>query len=65
VTVLAPTAALADALSTAFYLLGPDAAHTFIADHPEFGALIVDRADPDPTIRLHVLGLSEHDFTPA
>ncbi len=64
VTVLAPTAALADALSTAFYLLGPEAARAFIADHPEFGALIVERSDPDPTVRLHVLGLTEHDFVP-
>jgi len=64
VTVLAPTAALADALSTAFYLLGAEAARAFIADHPEFGALIVERSDTDPTIRLHVLGLGEHDFTP-
>ncbi len=63
-TVLAPTAALADALSTAFYLLGPEAARAFIADHPEFGALIVERSDPDPTVRLHVLGLTEHDFVP-
>jgi thiamine biosynthesis lipoprotein len=65
VTVLAPTAALADALSTAFFLLGADAARAFIADHPDFGALIVERGDSDPAICLHVLGLSEHDFTPA
>ncbi len=64
VTVLAPTAALADALSTAFYLLGPEAARAFIADHPEFGALIVERSNPDTTARLHVLGLTEHDFAP-
>jgi len=64
VTVLAPTAALADALSTAFYLLGPEAARAFIADHPEFGALFVERSDHDLTIRLHVLGLTEHDFAP-
>jgi len=63
VTVLAPTAALADALSTAFYLLGTDAARAFVTDHPEFGALIVDRPDPDSPICIQVLGLSEHDFT--
>ncbi len=65
VTVLAPTAALADALSTAFYLLGPDATRDFIANHPEVGAVIVERTDSDPAIRLHVLGLTEHDFAPA
>ncbi len=62
VTVLAPTAALADAVSTAFYLLGTGAARTFIADHPEFGALFVDRSDPDSPVHLEILGLSEHDF---
>ena len=65
VTVLAPTAALADAVSTAFYILGVEAARAFIADHPEFGAVIVDRADHDSATALHVLGMSEHDFTAA
>lgn len=64
VTVLAPTAALADAVSTALYLLGTDAAGAFIADRPEFGALIVERPDPDSPVRVQILGLSEHDFTP-
>ena len=39
VTVLAPTAAQADALSTAFYLLGHEAASAYIARHPEIGAV--------------------------
>jgi thiamine biosynthesis lipoprotein len=65
VTVLAPTGALADALSTAFYLIGPDAARAFVAEHPDFGALIVERSDPDGATRLHAFGLSEHDFTAA
>jgi len=65
VTVLAPTAALADAVSTAFYLLGQGAARAFIAEHPDFGALIVERDDPGSAIRLNALGVSEHDFAPA
>ena len=36
-TVLAPTAAEADALSTAFYLLGPEGSAAFLADRPEVG----------------------------
>ena len=51
VTVLAPTAAEADALSTAFYLLGPDAAAASVAGRPEVGALFVDprpAADASP-----------------
>ena len=47
VTVLAPTAALADALSTAFYLLGPEAAGAYVARHPEIGVVIVERGPAD------------------
>ena len=43
VTVLAPTAAEADALSTAFYLLGPEAAAAYVAGHPEVGVVFVER----------------------
>ena len=64
VTVLAPTAAAADALSTAFYLLGPDAAAAYVSTHPEIGVVIVE-SDPNDglgTPRLLVFGLSESDF---
>jgi thiamine biosynthesis lipoprotein len=69
VTVLAPTAAEADALSTAFYLLGIEAAATYVAEHPEIGAIIVVDA-PDnvdgvaaPAPRIVTLGLTDDDFT--
>src|SRR5690349_1292448 len=42
VTVLAPSAAEADALSTAFYLLGPEGAEAYIASHPDVGAIFVE-----------------------
>jgi thiamine biosynthesis lipoprotein len=61
VTVVAPSAAIADALSTAFYLLGPIAAAEYIDAHPEIGAVFVDRG-PDDAPRLTVLGLGESDF---
>jgi thiamine biosynthesis lipoprotein len=61
VSVLAPTAAEAVALSTAFYLLGPDAARTFIGDHPEIGAIFIDQA-ADGRPRLQSLGLDDLDF---
>ena len=41
VTVLAPTAAHADALSTAFYVMGLDKALQYCDDHPEVGAILV------------------------
>jgi thiamine biosynthesis lipoprotein len=40
VTVLAPTAAEADALSTAFYVLGPDWARDYCRRHPEIGMVM-------------------------
>jgi thiamine biosynthesis lipoprotein len=63
VTVVAPTAALADALSTAFYLLGADAARAYVADHPEIGVLFIDRDESGSSARLCALGLDEYDFT--
>jgi len=65
VTVLAPTAARADALSTAFYLLGHDAASAYIARHPEIGAVIVEAGTAEESPRVRLLGLSESDFVPA
>ncbi len=41
VTVLAPTAAEADALSTAFYLLGPGATAEFLGNRPDVGVIFV------------------------
>jgi thiamine biosynthesis lipoprotein len=40
-TVLAPTAAEADALSTAFYIMGVDAARGFCASRPDISAIMV------------------------
>ena len=62
VTVLAPSAAIADALSTAFYLLGPIAAAAYIDEHPEIGAVFVERGPGEDAPRLSVFGLGESDF---
>ncbi len=62
VTVLAPTAALADALSTAFFLLGTEAARRYVAAHPEIGVIFVEEDDAAHGRRLLVLGLTESDF---
>lgn len=40
-TVVASSGALADALSTAFYVMGPDAAMDFCKNHPEVGAVLL------------------------
>jgi FAD:protein FMN transferase len=63
VTVLAPTAAEADALSTAFYLLGTDAAATYLAEHPGLGAIIVEDGPSEADRRIVTIGLAENEFT--
>ena len=40
-TVVAPTAALADALSTAFYVMGPDRSLDYCRTHPGIGAVLI------------------------
>jgi thiamine biosynthesis lipoprotein len=64
VTVLAPSAAVADALSTAFYLLGADAAASYVADHPETAVVVVEEGSSPNSPRVLVFGLSEDEFTP-
>jgi FAD:protein FMN transferase len=65
VTVLAPTAADADALSTAFYLIGPEAAATYIADHPDVAALFVLEAAAPTSPEVVLIGLTPDDFEAA
>ncbi len=47
-TVLAPTATEADALSTAFFVLGPEKTAAFCAKRPEIGALLVLERETSP-----------------
>jgi thiamine biosynthesis lipoprotein len=54
-TVLAPTAAAADALATAFYILGEDGARAYCAAHPDVGALLLPGGEGARPV---VLGLS-------
>jgi thiamine biosynthesis lipoprotein len=63
VTVLAPTAAEADALSTAFYLLGFDAASAYVAERPEVGAIFVED-DPSGRPRIRTAGVGADEFRP-
>ncbi|CAN5901367.1 hypothetical protein BH23PLA1_BH23PLA1_23610 [soil metagenome] len=64
VTVLAPTAAEADALSTALSLLGPGGASELLEHRPEVGAIFVVEDDQGAP-QLITLNVSEADFTPA
>jgi thiamine biosynthesis lipoprotein len=62
-TAVAPTAAGADALATAFYVLGADAARRYCDEHPDAGAVLL----PDgPGAALEVINLppGDVDLTP-
>jgi len=62
VTVLAPTAAEADALSTALYVLGADAARDLVAARPEVGVVFVEEGPADRSPRIVAMGLGPGDF---
>lgn len=61
-SVVAPTAAAADALATAFFILGVDRAREYCRLHPEVGAVLLP-AEPDA--RPVVLGLAPHEIAMA
>jgi thiamine biosynthesis lipoprotein len=58
---LAPTAAEADALATAFFVLGVDKTRRYCEDHTQYGALLL----PDePNAELIAINVSATDLTP-
>jgi thiamine biosynthesis lipoprotein len=56
-TVLAPTAAEAEGLSTAFYVMGPEQTGQFCAARPDISALLVAPGDREGDVRLITFGL--------
>jgi FAD:protein FMN transferase len=52
-TVTAPSAALADALASAFFVLGVDQVRAYCDEHPNIGAILISAATPE---RLTILG---------
>ncbi len=58
-TVVAPTAVLAEALSTAFFVLGLEKSAQYCAEHPDIGAVVVCPARRAGGVAIHVLGLSD------
>ena len=59
VTVLAPTAAEADALSTAFYVLGVEKSREYCDNHQEVGAILIPPPGSGRTLVPVVCGLDE------
>jgi thiamine biosynthesis lipoprotein len=62
-TVLAPTAALADALATAFYILGVERSFDFCRAHPEISALLVTPGRGSGAIEVQAHGLSDDELS--
>lgn len=63
-TVIAPTAAEADALSTAFYVLGPDGVANYCERHAGIGALLVAPAEREGDVQLFAFGLRDDQWRP-
>ena len=62
-TVVAPTAALADALSTAFFVLGPEKSLEYCRSHPDIGAVLICPNPHGGGIEVHVGGLTSDILT--
>jgi thiamine biosynthesis lipoprotein len=58
-SVLAPTAAEADALSTAFYVGGVELAHRYCAVHPDIGAILLPEGEAAEPV---IVGLDPDEF---
>lgn len=61
-TVLAPTAAEADALSTAFFVLGREQSTEYCSRHPGLSAILVSSGQRSGSIELHAIGLAEDSW---
>jgi thiamine biosynthesis lipoprotein len=61
-TVVASTAAEADALSTAFYVMGPAAVSEYCLEHPGIGALLVIPGPREGDVRLLHFGLNDDQW---
>ena len=63
-TVLAPSAALADALSTAFFVLGYESSRTYCQHHTDIGAILVASGQRSGALEIHTLGLAPGEWLP-
>ncbi|NQT14238.1 MAG: FAD:protein FMN transferase [Planctomycetes bacterium] len=62
VTVLAPTAARADALSTAFFVMGVEKSLEFCASRPEIGAVLLQPGHGGSGVEVHSTGLEDDEL---
>ncbi len=62
-TVVAPTAAEADALATAFYVMDIEAVSEYCSKHPKIGAVLVCPEDGSDEVTVRDYGLNERSWT--
>ncbi len=62
-TALAPTAAQADGLATAFFVMGVELTEKYCIQHPEIAAVLVCPTPGRPGVVVHSFGLQEADWT--
>jgi thiamine biosynthesis lipoprotein len=62
VTVVAPTAALADGLSTAFFVMGPESAREYCRQRPEIAALFVCSPTESGRPEIHAMGFGDGEL---
>ncbi|MGW8258478.1 MAG: FAD:protein FMN transferase, partial [Thermoguttaceae bacterium] len=61
-TVIAQSAALADALSTAFFVLGLEKSLDYCRAHPEIGAVLLAPSEQGNKCKIHLANLTDRDF---
>jgi thiamine biosynthesis lipoprotein len=61
-TVLAPSAALADAASTACFVLGPEGTGEYCRKHPELAAILVCPGQRSGSLDIQIFGLQADDW---
>jgi thiamine biosynthesis lipoprotein len=62
VSAVAPTAAQADALATALYVMGPADARDFCATHREIGCVMLCPGPAESSAHVHAFGLDERHW---
>ncbi len=63
-TVLAPNGAEADALSTAFFVMGVEPALAYCQEHAHLGAILIAAGSKTASLDVHTFGLDEGDWKP-
>jgi thiamine biosynthesis lipoprotein len=62
-TVLAPTAAMADALATAFFVMGLNRTRRYCEDRDGLSAIVLCPGERSGSVEVHAIGLSDSDWS--